>query len=176
MSAKIIKLIVTTLAIMTVAIYLSAVPQVQKIISPEDKITEQEKPVTPSAQIADSEFQITQSGFILKGQNTTLPKLYLPGDIKVQEGQLVEDKNIVFAANLAALTSKTDFHPASIRLLAKNEVALYETDQTVAIFSSEKSPDVQVDSLQQVLAAAKIEGTKLAKIDLRYNKPTITFK
>lgn len=130
----------------------------------------------PSAQVADTDFEITQSGQIIKGKDENLPQLYLPGEIKIQENQIVTDKKTLTAAKIAALIAKTDFHPATIRLLPDDGIALYQTDQTVAIFSSEKSADEQVDSLQQTLAIAKIDGTKLAKIDLRFRQPVISFK
>lgn len=130
----------------------------------------------PSAQIADTDFEITQDGQIIRGKDANLPQLYLPGEIKVFENQILDDKKALLAAKIAALIVKTDFHPATIRLLNDNGVALYETDQTVALFSSEKSADEQVDSLQRVLALAKIDGTKLAKIDLRFRQPVISFK
>src|SRR3989344_2266539 len=173
---KALKILILLLATVTIGIYASNIPQIKAKITPPKNEVEITKPQKPSAQIAQTDLQITKEGQVVKGQNSSLPTLYIPGDLKIEEGQKVEDKNIIFAASVADLVAKTDFHPASIRLLSKDEIALYETDQTVAIFSSRKSPDQQVDSLQQVLAASKIEGTKLAKIDLRFDKPTVTFK
>ena len=173
---KIAKILITLLALVTIGIYIYSLPQLKAKILPAKKEVEGVKTHIPSVQIADSDLEIAENGIIVKGQNNTLPQLYLPGELKVSDGQITDDKNVIFAAKIASLISKTDFLPSSIRVLAKGDVAVYQTDQTVAIFTTEKSPDEQIDSLQQVLAAAKIEGTKLAKIDLRYNKPTITFK
>ncbi len=130
----------------------------------------------PSAQIAGSDFQITSGGLVVEGKNSELPQLFLPGDVKVQQDEKISDEKITFAAKVAGLVQKTDFHAASIRFVNHDNVAIYDIDQTVVLLTTAKSPDEQIDSLQQVLSAAKIENAKVAKIDLRFDKPVISFK
>ncbi len=82
----------------------------------------------------------------------------------------------IFEINLASQLSRSDFSVSSIRIIENQTVAAYNFQDAVALFSPNKSLALQVDSLQQVLAKAKIDATKIQKIDLRYDNPTIVFK
>jgi len=45
----------------------------------------------------------------------------------------------------------------------------------VVIFSTKREPQAQADSLQFIITRAKIEGRSPKRIDLRFNKPVVTF-
>ncbi|KKS04034.1 MAG: hypothetical protein UU56_C0011G0028 [Candidatus Curtissbacteria bacterium GW2011_GWA2_41_24] len=60
--------------------------------------------------------------------------------------------------------------------MGNDEVVIYNQQGQLAIFSSKKDKEVQVDSLQQVISKAKIESAKIAKIDLRFDKPVISYR
>lgn len=129
----------------------------------------------PVAKIADSPTSVTVDGKIIESQNQTqLPVIYLPIDVSRQNGQIT-DKNSLFAIKITTLLARTDFRPTAIRILGQ-EIVAYDDKETTAHFTSQKDANIQVDSLQQTVAAAKIDGDKIAKIDLRFDKPVITFK
>lgn len=130
-----------------------------------------------SVKIADSDIAITEQGLAIKDDFAgDLPQLYLSSNTNILAGTTVTDEKILFAAQTVNLLTKTDFSPQTVRILENGDVAVYDKDATVAIFSLNKKKEEQVDSLQQVLAAAKIDGAKIAKIDLRFAKPVVTFK
>lgn len=130
----------------------------------------------PSLAIADTNLGITPEGLVVTGSQADLPQLFMPQAPQLIPGQKVIDGKILFAAGTTHLLSKTDFLPQTVRILADGDLAVYDKDDTVAIFSLKKEKEEQVDSLQQVLAAAKIDGAKIAKIDLRFDKPVVTFR
>lgn len=74
-------------------------------------------------------------------------------------------------------------------LLVKNKIEFLSVNQSPdysyvvkfkdgeeAIFSSKKSLDLQVASLQFVLSRLTIEGKRFVRLDLRFDKPVITLK
>lgn len=132
---------------------------------------------SPSLKIADTDLAIMAQGLVIEDNFADdLPQLYLPGGTTVFPDTTVADEKILFAAQTVNLLTKTDFLPQTVRILENGDVAVYDKDATIVIFSTQKKKEEQVDSLQQVLAAAKIDGAKIAKIDLRFDKPVITFK
>jgi cell division septal protein FtsQ len=131
----------------------------------------------PIARIEGANLVVLESGQVEESKNDKdKPIIYLPGNLKPQLGQKIIDQNILFALKITASLLKSDFIPANIRLLPPTDVAVYDNQAVVALFSTQKGPDAQVDSLQQVLAASKIYATKITKIDLRFDKPIIVYR
>lgn len=129
----------------------------------------------PVAKIAGTQLTTTASGLVLEVSRENLPLLHLPATTAVSPGQKITDEISLYAAKLAALLAKSDFHTANIRIVSP-DIAVYDASDTVAIFSSNQLAQTQVDSLQLVLSKAKMGEQKIKKIDLRFEKPVITFK
>lgn len=128
----------------------------------------------PVVKLEGTELFAMEDGMIVKtGVQENIPVLYVPQGVKVEENQKIEDKSTLFGLSLASKLSKSDFAATNIRIVDANTIAVYNQQQTVAIFSANKEADEQVDALQHVLARAKIDATKIERIDLRYNKPVI---
>ncbi|MBI2327203.1 FtsQ-type POTRA domain-containing protein [Candidatus Curtissbacteria bacterium] len=130
----------------------------------------------PVVKIEASNLSLTEDGQIVQNDNQNLPTLYLPQNLKLQLGQKITDEIIVFALKLAMPLMKSDYNVQNIRIISNEDLAAYNQQGTIAIFSSKKSPDEQVDSLQQVLIVSKINSSKIAKIDLRFDKPVVEYK
>lgn len=129
-----------------------------------------------SAQLANTSLFITNEGQITDTPANNLPQLFLSFEATPQAGTKITNTTELFAVKIASLITKTDFRASSIRIVEGADVAVYDTKQTIAIFSSKKSPEQQVDSLQQVIGKARIGDDKIAKIDLRYENPVISTK
>lgn len=122
-------------------------------------------------------FFATADGLIIESQeNKDKPVFYPPTSLKFQNGQKVEDKVALFAFEIAHGLSKSDFNLASMRIVDPSDIAVYSQKNLVCIFSSKKTAAGQIDSLQKILAQAKIDASKIAKIDLRFDKPVITYE
>ncbi len=140
--------------------------------SPPPQITN----IEPAVQIEGTNLYLAENGQVLDRASSKKPLLYLDKNIKVQAGQKITDQQILFAVKIATGLTKSDFTAASIRLLDSRDIAVYSPQDAIAVFSSDKDANLQIDSLQQVLAKAKIDATKISKIDLRFDKPVIVFK
>ncbi len=132
--------------------------------------------VEPSVQIEGTNLYLAENGQVQDRSSSKKPLLYLDKSLKLAAGQKITDPQILFAAGVAAGLSKSDFSVASIRLLPSGDIAVYNPQNAIAVFSSGKDARNQIDSLQQVLAKAKIDAAKIVKIDLRFDQPVITFK
>lgn len=130
----------------------------------------------PVVQIADTQFSLNSDGQPTKAQNAgILPTLFLPQDIKIEETKRVEDKKVLFALGLVRELSKSDFTPTQVRFVDEIDIIIYSQTEAKAVFTTTKDVKEQVDSLQSVLAKAKIDASKISQIDLRFNKPVITY-
>lgn len=129
----------------------------------------------PVAKIANTQLATTASGLIVQDSQPNLPLLFLPTNTEISPGQKITDEISLYATKLAALLAKSDFHTTNIRIV-NPDIAVYDASNTVAIFSSSQSAEIQVDSLQLVLSKAKMGEQKIRKIDLRFEKPAVTFK
>lgn len=141
------------------------------------KITIEVQTFGAVAKIAETNFASTQTGEVLGSyKEDNLPTIFAPGLTAVDQNTGITDAKALFALEVAALIQKSDFQPLTIRVVSKEEIAVYGSNERVAIFTTNRSASSQVDSLQQVTAIAKIDHGKIARIDLRFDKPVITYK
>jgi|SRR3989344_5731865 len=120
---------------------------------------------------------LTEDGIVTDTSNhPKLPILYPGRNLNLKVGQKIEDETIAFVLVLTLELAKSDFATASVRIVDQDSVAVYNTQDLIAIFSFKKPITEQVDSLQLVLSKAKIDAAKIAKIDLRFDKPIIVNK
>lgn len=134
---------------------------------------------SPIASIAESDFQITEDGLVIKKDDRlNLPTIFLSEGVKstFNPNTKIEDKSIIAATKIAAGLLKSDFIPTTIRIIASDEIVVYSPQNGFVVFSSEKDIDFQVNSLQLILARSKIDASKIAKIDLRFDKPVISYQ
>lgn len=132
--------------------------------------------VEPSVQIEDTNFYLAENGQVTDRAGSKKPLLYIDKKIKISPNSVVTDPQVLFAAKIAGGLAKSDFSVASVRLLPTGDIAVYNPAGAIAVFSISKGAGDQIDSLQQVLAKAKIDAAKIVKIDLRFDQPVITFK
>ncbi len=141
------------------------------------KLAVEVKAKVPVAKIDGTDLLATADGLVIKQQaQTTIPTIYLPGNIKASQDARFTQNNVLSALGITAALLKSDFTPASIRIVGPEDIAVYSTNETVALFTTRMSTSGQVDSLQSILTKAKIDAAKIAKIDLRFDKPIIIFK
>lgn len=110
----------------------------------------------------------------ISGSDKNLPQIFMPQNTAYSEGVKLDEPHILGALSIVKLLAKSDFLPTSIRFTSDTDLAVYNQQGQIALFSTQKQPQTQVDSLQQVLAKAKIDASKIAKIDLRFNLPVVS--
>ncbi len=134
-------------------------------------------PQKPVVKIDGQDLMVEKDGLVINSDaSLKLPTIFLSSAANAQAGQKITDSLTLFAILLTSELQKTDFIPQNVRIVGESDVAIYNPDGVIALFSSSKSPLNQVDSLQLILARAKIDPTKIAKIDLRFDKPVIANK
>ena len=131
----------------------------------------------PVVKIEGTNFLATEDGYIVEDTGyKNKPVLFLPPEVKVVVGEKITSQSVIFAIGLISKLLKSDFLPVNVRIISSENIAVYNQQGTVAIFSSKEDTTRQVDSLQQAISKAKIDPAKIAKIDLRFEKPVITYK
>lgn len=134
------------------------------------------KPSVAVLKLADTDLALSDEGLVIAATGSNLPVLFLEQNKKVNRGQKIDDQVVKFTISLAKNLAKTDYTPVNVRILSSIEIAVYNSNGTIAIFSSQKPQEIQVDSLQTLLSQAKIDANKIAKVDLRFDKPIVTNK
>jgi len=129
------------------------------------------------ADIADQPFSITEDGYIIKTtKGSTLPKVYLPQEIAIAENTKIEDSKVIFALSLVKNLLKSDFTPTQVRFVDNADIIIYSQVEASAAFTVNRDASQQVDSLQSVLSKARIDASKISQIDVRFDKPVLTYK
>lgn len=130
----------------------------------------------PVLQLEGTNLYLTKDGQILPKADSKKPVLFLSKDFELPNNKQITDTQILYAAKIADRIARSDFDAATLRLLSTSDIAVYNSRDAIAIFSASKDLNLQIDSLQRVLAESKINATKIEKIDLRFDKPVVTFK
>ena len=131
----------------------------------------------PLVKVGDKNIYITENGFVLENQNLgNLPAIFFDKEPELKIGKKIEDDTIVYCLSLISQIGKTDFVTTSVRILNPAMISVYNRENQVVIFTSEKDTNRQVDSLQLILSESRIDPSKIGKIDLRFAKPVITYK
>lgn len=129
------------------------------------------------AKIDSSQYSVTESGLIIdESSSMQKPKIFLPQGAQITLGQIIQDPAVLYALKLVKYLEKSDFMAANVRITEQGDIAIYSRQEAVAVFTKERSPESQVDSLQSIIAKAKIDPSKIAKIDLRFDKPVLVYK
>ena len=131
----------------------------------------------PLVKVGDKNIYLTENGFVLDNYDQkNLPTIFFDKETEFKIGERVNDEDTLYVLSLVSQIGKTDFVATSIRVLSPFVLSVYNRENQVVIFTTEKKVNVQVDSLQLILSESKIDPSKITKIDLRFEKPVITFK
>ncbi len=162
------------LVILLGLVYFFAKIQIAKKTISQTKTQTPKSP--PVAQIANSQLEVLADGTVEDSTQGGLVQLFLPQEASKSAGGKITETTSTFAIKLAGVLKKSDYRLASIRIIDPNNIAVYDTQETVAIFTSAKKAEEEVDALQLVIAKARTTDGKIAKIDLRFDKPVVTYK
>lgn len=78
--------------------------------------------------------------------------------------------------NLEILLAKNNIPFSSVSVSTDSSLLVTLTSQEKVVFSSQKSFDSQISSLQVMLSRFTIEGKRFVVLDFRFDKPVIIFK
>lgn len=131
----------------------------------------------PVAKVDSSDFYLSANGLVLKTVVTdkNLPTIFLPQGVEAIEGSKISDSDTLLTLEVTNLLLKSDFVPTNVRIV-NDSITVYNQQDSVVIFTTKKQAKPQADSLQKVLAKAKMESKIISKIDMRFDNPIIVFK
>lgn len=116
-----------------------------------------------------------KEGILLERTNNpgNLPLIFLPHDINQDLGTKIQEELILTAIQILYGSKLRLLEPESARLVSEKAIEVRLKEDLQVLFSTKKEVKAQLDSLQFILKRAKIEGKRLERIDLRFDKPVI---
>lgn len=113
-----------------------------------------------------------QAKIFALAQNSPLPKVLLPDDYPLVVGQIISDPGVNATAKIARLALMSE-NP--VVLGPKGLIYTVLQEGILAIFSDKKDPATQVATLQLIVARARIESKIPQRVDLRFDKPVVSY-
>lgn len=122
-------------------------------------------------------YLVDQEGVLLEKtiNPPNLPLIFVSQLPEIEAGRQIEQlelkKTIAILVDLQLLLLR----PSLAKIVSPREIVVWLEDSLQATFSSKKDLAIQLDSLQLILNRTKIEGKKPTRVDLRFEKPVITY-
>lgn len=131
--------------------------------------------------VSNGFFNLSCDGRIL--QKTSTDKTLLPvinyyqklNNDSFQTGEWIDYKDIKQALFFVEKLKQLYITPLTIDIKGQDMLVFNLIDDKVMIFSNDKDKEVQDYQLELIIRQFKIEGKDFKKIDLRFNKPIISF-
>ncbi len=132
---------------------------------------------TESAMPAADFFIADEEGMVFQKTTSSLdlPRILLTNLEGISVGQQITSKELTQTLSLIVLLLKLDLKPETIEVSEKG-ILVRLKDELEVFFSFQKEATAQVGSLQLILSRTKIEGKRLKRVDLRFDKPVIIEK
>ncbi len=120
-------------------------------------------------------YLVDKEGVLLEKRETNLdlPLIVFSGKIEQEPGHWLEDELLLKTVRLLYESKLRLLEPRSAQIVSERVIELILKNGLTVLFSSEKELKEQLDSLQFIFERAKIEGEKLKRIDLRFDKPVV---
>lgn len=126
---------------------------------------------SPQAVVQKGEefFVVDDQGFVLGREPIAgLPVILFAGSLDQPE--------LVWTTNLLKKMETDSFEPKKTQIISAFNIEVVLAQELLVIFTSKKEIDFQLDSLHFIFSRAKIEGRKIKKIDLRFDKPVVIYE
>ena len=122
-------------------------------------------------------FLVDEEGVAIKrGNDPFLPLILLSEQLSLNVGQQVPQREIVEAIKFLTTLRLNLLEPKIAKITSPYSLTVWLKDGEEVVFSLKKEIQVQVDSLQFILSRSKIEGKEIKKIDLRFDKPVVSYE
>lgn len=145
-------------------------PELQFILKKREAMAALVKESSP-----DENYLVDEEGFCLKKASATdLPLVLVQELPKIAVGEKPEDRAITKAIEIIKELKLNLFEPKTAKVNPFNIEVRLEGDE-LTIFSTFKELKIQINSLQLILTRAKIEGKKISRLDLRFDKPVVVY-
>jgi len=120
---------------------------------------------------------VDEDGFLLeKVKKTNLPIILTDQSIGLSIGGRLDRDEVVWTIALLKNLKLKLLEPQVTKIVSPRRIELTLKGGPVVVFSSRKEAEIQLDSLQFIFSRAKIEGKRISKIDLRFDKPVAVYE
>lgn len=122
-------------------------------------------------------YHVDQEGTLLAKTNSPagLPLILVEQLPELEIGEKLEQPGISKALFALMDLQLRPFEPKRVKIVSEREMEIQLNDQIRVILSLRKNLKDQLDSLQLIFSRTKIEGKQPGDIDLRFDKPVITY-
>jgi len=124
----------------------------------------------------ESEFYLVdKEGVLLEktSGSTNLPLILTAAELQQEKGTKIKDQLLLTAIQILYQSQLRLLEPELLKLTSRNVAEVWLRGRTQVLFSLRKDIKEQLDSLQFIYQRAKIEGNRLQRVDLRFDKPVI---
>ncbi|MGB9706833.1 MAG: cell division protein FtsQ/DivIB, partial [Microgenomates group bacterium] len=141
------------------------------------ELKEREEAIVLGFDGVDEFLIVDKEGVVLgKEKKSNLPLVLLKEPLKLDIGQKIKEEKVIQAINFLTHLRLNLFEPKIAKIVSPYSLEVELKDDLVTTFSFKKETQIQIDSLQFILSRAKIEGKGIKKIDLRFDKPVVTYE
>jgi len=122
-------------------------------------------------------YLVDEEGVVVKKENNPLlPLILLPERLNLNIGQQVPHPEISEVIEFLTTLRLNLLRPKIAKIISPYFLTVWLEDGEEVVFSLKKEIQIQVDSLQFILSRSKIEGKRIKKIDLRFDKPVVKYE
>lgn len=129
-----------------------------------------------SPTVGEEKLVVDSEGILLaKTKNSELPLILIKEPISLNIGEKLVQEEIIQAVKILVNLKLYLFQPQTAKIISVRIVEVQLKNGPIAVFSTQKDFNFQLDSLQLILSRAKIEGKKVKRVDLRFEKPVAIY-
>ncbi len=134
----------------------------------------------PFAVVEDNEGNkvvVDDAGVVLESNlvKSNLPTLWLYS-LPFSNDELSVNQQLSTGLELIRLLKNSYLNFEQIKYSSEINISIFLFDQMIATLSAQKDLNSQVDSLQYILHHSRMKDKEIRTIDLRFQKPVVTFK
>ncbi|PIS13949.1 hypothetical protein COT65_01450 [Candidatus Shapirobacteria bacterium CG09_land_8_20_14_0_10_47_13] len=135
---------------------------------------------SPFAQAAikgEQYFLVNDQGLVLKVSDSPgdLPVILMDSVKNLSVGEKFIQPEIIFTIEILEKLNQRTLHPTMAKIISPQKAEVWLNNGPLVTVSLTKEVGPQLDSLQVILARVRMEGKALRGIDLRFDKPVITY-
>mgnify|MGYP001578830843 CR=1 FL=1 len=123
-------------------------------------------------------FLVNARGLVLKisDHSGDLPVILMDSVRNIGVGEKFEQKEMIPTVLILSDLGTRGLHPTMAKIISPQRINIWLNNGTLIAISLQKEADSQLDSLQVILSRIKMEGKGLREVDLRFDKPVITYE
>lgn len=122
-------------------------------------------------------FLVDEEGMVLREEKPDgLAVIEVGPEVSLVMGQKIAETTVLNSIIILTQSRYRLLPPLSAKFISSQDLEVKYQSGLLVLFSTAKEIKNQLDSLQLILERTKIEGERLERVDLRFDKPVVTEK